>query len=179
MQIYIPGVPLPRARMRHYTRDGANGVWDPQRLDMIRIGLRIKEACIGHEPIKCPLRVRFTFAMPIPPSFSKKKRLTAIPSKKPDVDNLCKLASDVCNSRVWVDDCQIVELHACKIYSENPYTLIDAQCCDGACLLHSEQPEELFTIPWQGNLMFPMGARFGLYDRLRKKIAEEAKIAEE
>lgn len=160
MQIYIPGVPLPRARMRHYTRNGANGVWDPQRVDIIRLSLIVKSACVGHEPITCPVRTIVTFAVPFPKSMSKKKRLKALPSKKPDIDNYLITLFNLGTGRVWVDDGQIVCTFARKIYSDTPYTLLEVECMDSECAVHAKSDSRSeFSIPWQSSKDFlPIGS---------------------
>lgn len=69
------------------------------------------------------------FYMPIPKSTSK-KGMDAILSgsvlhtKKPDIDNLCKYCIDVIKGIVILDDNQVCELRARKIYSKEPQTVI-------------------------------------------------------
>jgi len=63
--------------------------------------------------------------MPIPVSWSQKKRYAAIggtlrPTGKPDVDNILKAVGDGMNNVVWSDDKQIVVAHIEKFYSEKP-----------------------------------------------------------
>ncbi len=68
-----------------------------------------------------PLEARITFFMPIPKSWSKKKKEDAVFSyhtKKPDADNLVKGVFDALNKIVWQDDNQIAKVTALKIYSE-------------------------------------------------------------
>lgn len=61
----------------------------------------------------------------IPKSISNKKREEMLsnvlkPTKKPDIDNICKSILDGLNKVAYRDDSQIVELHCSKYYSDNP-----------------------------------------------------------
>jgi len=63
--------------------------------------------------------------MPIPKGTSKKKRAEMIyHTKRPDLDNLVKFVKDCMNGIVWHDDSLVAELHAGKLYDENPRTAI-------------------------------------------------------
>ncbi len=66
--------------------------------------------------------------MPIPASFSKRKRLDAIerrlrPTTKPDWDNIAKTI-DALNKVVWPDDAAVVDAVVRKFYSEKPALVI-------------------------------------------------------
>ena len=59
--------------------------------------------------------------MPVPASYSKKAREACLsgetrPTKKPDVDNILKAFLDAMNGIVYLDDCQVVDLHVKKVY---------------------------------------------------------------
>lgn len=61
----------------------------------------------------------------IPKSASKKKRADMLsgelrPAKKPDMDNILKIAADALNKIAYHDDAQIVEAMTRKFYSDNP-----------------------------------------------------------
>lgn len=61
--------------------------------------------------------LRLTFFMPMPPSWSKKKRMAMLGAphtQKPDVDNLCKSFMDAFKT----DDSHVYELHAEKYWAE-------------------------------------------------------------
>ena len=62
----------------------------------------------------------------IPKSYSKKKHKACVdgevvPAKRPDIDNVLKSIFDALNGYAFVDDSQIVSIHAEKIYSEKPF----------------------------------------------------------
>lgn len=92
--------------------------------------LRWKEA-VGYlltaqhrkEPTEYACAVKAIFRMPIPESWSKKKRAEAIGKPvpvKPDIDNLVKGLFDAANGIVWKDDNQVVRCEAEKVYSDSP-----------------------------------------------------------
>lgn len=61
----------------------------------------------------------------IPKSFTKKKREDASncilrPTKKPDIDNICKIIFDSLNGLAYADDKDIVSCKVDKYYSDNP-----------------------------------------------------------
>lgn len=72
-----------------------------------------------------PLFVTMVFDMPIPKSYSKKRRKWILDgyesyTKKPDLDNLAKGVLDALNGVAWADDSQIIGLNLRKQYSEEP-----------------------------------------------------------
>lgn len=76
------------------------------------------------EPFDCPLSVKVEALMPIPASYSLKKRAMALsgaimPTTKPDADNIVKML-DALNKVVWRDDSAIVSLLVVKRYSATP-----------------------------------------------------------
>lgn len=87
-------------------------------------------------PMSEPLMVRIEVELIVPASWSKKKRAGAMngivaPTKRPDVDNLAKLALDACNGIVWLDDAQICALSVVKKYSNTPRSTILVRRIEG------------------------------------------------
>ncbi len=81
------------------------------------------------DPITWAVCLEIYFYMPIPKSTSKKGiegilSGSVLHTKKPDIDNCCKYAIDVIKGIVILDDNQVCELRARKIYSREPRTLI-------------------------------------------------------
>lgn len=62
-------------------------------------------------PLADPLSVSVCFMVPRPKTVKR-----AFPTVTPDLDNLLKTVLDAANEILWVDDCQIVQLTASKIY---------------------------------------------------------------
>lgn len=80
------------------------------------------------EPLRLDLRAEF----PIPKSMTKRNRARALtgeirPAKRPDIDNIYKLAADALNTIVFRDDSLIVEATLRKFYSEQPKLVITVQ----------------------------------------------------
>lgn len=77
-----------------------------------------------------PIEATVTFYMPIPNSWSQKKKERmngSVHISKPDVDNLIKGVFDSLNKIVWKDDNQVYEVHSKKVYSFNPGIEINIQ----------------------------------------------------
>ncbi|MGM7634197.1 RusA family crossover junction endodeoxyribonuclease [Bacillus sp. Hm123] len=69
------------------------------------------------------LQVNILFIMPIPESWSMKKKREAVGQyhvKKPDADNLVKGVFDSLNKFAWTDDNQVAKVIAEKVYGEYP-----------------------------------------------------------
>lgn len=69
----------------------------------------------GWEPITGPVEMEVTAVVAMPASIPKRRRATARPDRRPDVDNLAKTALDGC-SPLWRDDAQVVRLAVEKVY---------------------------------------------------------------
>lgn len=75
------------------------------------------------EPIMSACTVKVIFHMPMPKSWSDKKKMAMIGhyhTSKPDIDNLVKGLFDAANGIVWKDDSQVVEVKAEKGYRNEP-----------------------------------------------------------
>ena len=77
-----------------------------------------------------PLKVEINVYIPIPKSFSKKKKALALegilrPTVKPDCDNIAKNINDALNRIVYNDDKQIVSLTVNKFYSNDEYVKVN------------------------------------------------------
>lgn len=75
------------------------------------------------------LDVRISAYYGIPNSASgKKKKLMndniIRPTKKPDMDNICKIICDALNKIAYYDDAQIVDCQLRKFYSEHPRVVV-------------------------------------------------------
>lgn len=82
-----------------------------------------------------PLVMQITAFYGIPKSTSKKKRQEMmfekiLPTKKPDIDNLCKVIMDSLNKVAYHDDAQIVKTTVCKFYSDYPRVFVQIWTLD-------------------------------------------------
>ena len=129
--VVLMGPPTPFARMRIAARTGAHFVPAPQRNAMA--ALRIEAANtmlhLGLSPLDEPLQLELLAELPIPASWSKRKRTDAIlgiirPTGRPDLDNVFKLMADAFNGVVFRDDALIVTMRCRKIYGLQPKLVV-------------------------------------------------------
>lgn len=126
LTLCIPGDPIPKGRPRFFRKrgkgkkGGAGGVatFTPKRtLDAeksLREFAQWRMRGEGLDPFEGPLRVRLAF------SRATKRRC--------DLDNLCKLVLDALNTVAFVDDSQIVEMHATKDHDRtHPRTVVEIE----------------------------------------------------
>lgn len=118
------GIPIPWKRPR------ARGkiFFDAQAKEKEHIKWQIRSQ-FRNNPLLLPIKMDMTFFMPIPKYTSgiRKKEMIAgnlHHIKRPDIDNLQKFFLDCMNGLVFQDDSQVVEIHAKKVYADNPGTLI-------------------------------------------------------
>jgi len=117
------GVSMRRGRAHHYT---------PHDLRAYKDQIR-KHAALylprGFVPWTGPIRANISFGLPIPASFSKRKREMLDGTShfgKPDRDNLEKALLDAFNRVLWVDDSQVCSGCTLKVYSLSPFIEITA-----------------------------------------------------
>jgi Holliday junction resolvase RusA-like endonuclease len=92
------------------------------------LALSAKVAMRGREPFAGPVELLVVSVLPVPPSWSTRRRLAALkgeirPTDKPDADNLIK-QMDALNRIVWRDDAQVVDGRSVKVYGADPAMLI-------------------------------------------------------
>jgi Holliday junction resolvase RusA-like endonuclease len=96
-----------------------------------------KAAMAGRRPFQSAVRITALFELPVPASWSQRKRADAIagvirPTARPDLDNFLKAAFDASNGIVFADDAQITEISAKKVFGVNPKTVFTiAQASNG------------------------------------------------
>jgi Holliday junction resolvase RusA-like endonuclease len=116
----IYGDPVPKKRPR-FTKTGRTYTPKETMTYEAEVAKMAKTAMGSTDPLETPVAVYIYVALPIPPSYSKKRSEACLtgfekPCKKPDLDNLVKSVLDGMNGIVYQDDCQIVSLHATKRY---------------------------------------------------------------
>lgn len=119
----VPGEPVAKGRARAFIRGGKIGHHTPDKTARYENLVRLvaKQAIGAAKPLEGPISLRCTFWLPVPMSYSNKRRKACLNGserhcKRPDIDNLLKSVKDGCNGVVWVDDCQVVEVMASKRY---------------------------------------------------------------
>lgn len=124
MYFIIEGEPVAKGRPRF----GNGRTYTPQKTrdaeENIREQVKYSLDCPA-TPLKCPLEAHFVFYMPIPPSWSEKKRRAHLGephTQKPDVDNATKLVLDSLNGIIYEDDGQVWQITAKKVWSNTGKT---------------------------------------------------------
>jgi Holliday junction resolvase RusA-like endonuclease len=83
----------------------------------------------GRPPINMPVRAEIVIDLPVPASWSGKRRDAALhgeirPTTRPDADNYVKAALDAINAIVVTDDSLVVDLVVAKKYATVPQLTI-------------------------------------------------------
>ena len=93
-----------------------------------------KQAMGASDPLKTPVSVFLHVRLPIPQSYSKKRKEACLRGveypKKVDLDNVYKSITDAMQGIVYLNDSQIVEAHITKVYAETAGANIMVQECD-------------------------------------------------
>jgi Holliday junction resolvase RusA-like endonuclease len=126
--IVIGGPPTAKGRPR-VTRRGF--VYTPSKTRKFEAHGRLaaQQAMDGRPPITVPVRAEITIDLPVPASWSAKRRDTALrgdirPTSRPDCDNYVKSALDAINNIVVTDDGLVVDLVVTKKYAAIPQLTI-------------------------------------------------------
>lgn len=121
----ISGAPIPFSHHQGFGRRAYNPKFKEKQYCQWQIQSQFNRKA----PIQGPLIVSVAFHMPIPKGTSKPRTRQMLNGvmhhiKRPDVDNLQKFILDCLKTIVFEDDSQIFEIHAKKIFSETPKTII-------------------------------------------------------
>lgn len=76
-----------------------------------------------------PLEVFILANYEVPKSYTKKRTEEALkgrlfPTKKPDIDNICKIILDSCDGVAYHNDAQVISIHCSKAYAKSPATQV-------------------------------------------------------
>jgi len=130
--VEVSGEPVPKGRPRFNRATG--NAYTPAHTRKYEDVLRYAadQAMAGRPLFEGPVEMRVIASLPIPASYSIKKRDAArrgamFPDKRPDWDNYGKIASDALNMVVFRDDSQIVDCHISKRYSDRPALRIEVR----------------------------------------------------
>ena len=126
--VCVDGVPTSLQRHRSCILNGRVHSYDSQKkLKKTVLESILMQLPPTFEPFQCPVEMLVEFYMPIPNSFSKRKQRSLIDyphDKKPDLSNLIKFFEDAFNGVLYRDDSLISKIHASKVHSLEPKTLI-------------------------------------------------------
>ena len=114
----INPVPASRPRVSHWS------TYYPKKYTKFKKEMEALTSELETTLSEKPVSVELEFGIMMPKSWSKKKRKelnNTYCSNNSDIDNYIKAILDSLNGVVYVDDKQVVELFAKKIYSEEGY----------------------------------------------------------
>jgi len=123
----VEGPPQGKGRPRFSTRGGFVKTYTPQTTvtyeNMIKASAMV--AMGASEPLESPIAVFLHVTKAIPASYTKKRIEACLsgserPTKKPDIDNILKCYLDAMNDVVYLDDKQVVTIHATQVYGTFP-----------------------------------------------------------
>jgi Holliday junction resolvase RusA-like endonuclease len=80
------------------------------------------------EPLQGPVRLTLVCYLTMPQSIPKRDRDTALPTKRPDLDQYIKTALDSLWQHAYHDDAQVVDVIAHKRYGSPPRWEITLEC---------------------------------------------------
>lgn len=133
----VPGEPVAKGRPRLGRMGGQARVFTPPRTVRYESLVRAValEALGGRTVPRGPLLVRLAIGLPVPTSWSTRRRAAALAgliaaTKRPDADNVVKGVLDGCNGIAFDDDAHIVELVVTKRYAEQPGVRVDIHWLD-------------------------------------------------
>lgn len=119
----IPGDPVGKGRPR-MTRAGHAFTPAKTRNAEAYAKLIASQAMAGRPLITEPVGLSLMIRCAVPESWSGKKKALALAGEirpgKPDIDNIAKLIADSLNAVVLVDDKQVANLIATKLYDQQP-----------------------------------------------------------
>ena len=129
------GEAVGKGRPRVSRRGGYVHTYTPEKTRVFEEAIRFEFMAGNSEtmpvyPKEKSLKADVTIGVSIPKSYTKKKYALCrdrvmMPAKKPDIDNILKAVFDALNGYAFEDDSQIVEIHAEKYYSEEPFVEVE------------------------------------------------------
>jgi Holliday junction resolvase RusA-like endonuclease len=135
--VVITGEPVAKGRPR-ITRRGIPYTPAHTRKYEAHGRLAAQLAMGDRPPIEAPVRLELVAELPIPGSWSGRRRALAVtgdllPTCRPDVDNYIKAGLDSLNEIVVRDDSQVVEISARKRFSIAPKLVMTVFPLGAAC----------------------------------------------
>lgn len=125
LQFVVPGEPRGKGRPRFgRTRAGHPVAYTDSKTASYENLVKLAARAAGAKPIDAPLSVEIVAHFAPARSWSKKKQAAAMAGEMApgrfDLDNICKAVLDGLNGVAFLDDKQIVDLRARKIFSAAP-----------------------------------------------------------
>lgn len=128
----VPGIPRGKGRPRAAVIRGHARIYTPKVTAQEEGAVRLfaSQAMQGRPLMEGPIDLRLAAYMPVPASWSGRKREMALanrimPTGRPDLDNVLKLVSDGINGVCIRDDSQVVSFTADKRYDATPRIVVE------------------------------------------------------
>ena len=125
------GEAVGKGRPKVTTRGGYAHAYTPKKTKEFEDAIRFEFMASNCEqipvyPREKTLKAQILIGVSIPKSYPKYKQALCrcrmiAPSKKPDLDNVCKSILDALNDAAFEDDAQVVKLIAEKVYADEPF----------------------------------------------------------
>lgn len=139
IRITVAGPPVAKGRPKMaVTKAGHAMAYTPAKTRKYEAHARLaaQAAMNGRAPLDGPVCVHVEAWLPIPSSWSRRRRDKAVrgevrATKRPDADNYLKAALDACSGIVFADDSQVVGIHVEKQYGESPLLRIEVAPVEG------------------------------------------------
>ena len=127
--ITIGGEPVAKSRPRFVRKTGIAFTPSHVRKYEAHGRLAAQLAMAGKPPITVPVRAEIMINLPVPASWSGRRRDAALrsdirPTTRPDADNFVKAGLDAINTIVVADDSLVVDLVVSKRYASIPQLTI-------------------------------------------------------
>lgn len=133
IEFVVTGKPEPKARPRFARIGTAIRSYTPAKTVAYEksVALAARVAMSGAEPFSGPVMLQVAIHLPVPSSWSKRRKGRAIvgeiaATKKPDADNVLKAIKDGMNGVVYRDDAQVFDIRLHKRYGTDPHVAIVA-----------------------------------------------------
>lgn len=130
----IPGIPVAKGRPKFARRGAFVSAYTPEKTASYENLVKVvaQQSMHGRVLLDGPVSVVIWLYVSPPASWSKKKQADALasatyPTSKPDMDNVVKGIFDACNSIVWVDDKQVVDLFCGKRFAVTPCATVEVE----------------------------------------------------
>lgn len=123
--IVVPGKPVPKGRPRL----GKGRVYTPVKTVMYQrlVGLKANQAMAGKKlfdgPVVLDLRAQFEIPKSWPADRKTKALLGELVPGRVDTDNIVKSVTDALNKIVYLDDSQIVQINAKRVYGHSAHVV--------------------------------------------------------
>lgn len=133
----VSGIPAPQGSKRYLGTSGGKGILvesskrvAPWRADVRAAAIQVQP----FPPLDGALDVELTFRLPRPMGHygtggnagAVRRSAPTYPYRKPDIDKLARAVLDALRGVIWLDDAQVVRLHATKDYTESDYAGLTA-----------------------------------------------------